>query len=68
MNALKAKAKIHCATCGCSINRTKTIKVNASIKEEAIKEANIKVKKWTESLKKQNCNVCKSIISEMVTS
>jgi len=65
MNALKAKAKISCDTCGCTLNRTKTIMVEASVKEEAIKEANEKIAKWTASLKGKNCAVCASILKSM---
>ena len=62
MNALKVKAKINCSTCGCILRRVKTIKVSATNKEDAIKEANNKIMKWKESLKGQNCKVCNSII------
>ena len=65
MNALKAKAKIPCNTCGCRLNRTKTIMVEASVKEEAIKEANEKLAKWQASLKGKNCAVCASILKSM---
>ena len=62
MNTLKAKATINCNTCGCSLKRVKTIKVLATKKEDAIKEANEKIKIWKESLKGKNCKVCNSII------
>lgn len=65
MNALKAKAKISCDTCVCTLNRTKTIMVEASVKEEAIKEANAKIAKWQASLKGKNCTVCASILKSM---
>ena len=65
MNALKAKAKTSCDTCGCTLNRTKTIMVEASVKEEAIKEANEKIAKWTASLKGKNCAVCASILKSI---
>lgn len=65
MNALKAKAKIFCNTCGCTLSRSKTIKVEASVKEEAIEEANEKVAKWTASLKGTNCAVCALILKSM---
>lgn len=65
MNALKAKAKISCDTCGCTLNRSKTIMVEAFNKEDAIKEANEKVAKWKASLKGKNCAVCASILKSM---
>lgn len=65
MNLLKAKTKICCDTCGCAMSRSKTIKVEASSKEEAIKEANEKVAKWQESLKGKNCAVCASILRSL---
>lgn len=65
MNALKAKAKIYCDTCGCTLNRTKTIMVEAAVKEEAIKEANEKIAKWQASLKGKNCAICTSILKSM---
>lgn len=65
MNQLKVKTKISCYTCGCSLARSKTIKVEASNKEEAIQEANAKVAKWQASLKGQNCAVCSSILKSL---
>ncbi|QJD55187.1 hypothetical protein Psm1vBMR14_gp35c [Pseudomonas phage MR14] len=65
MNALKAKAKISCDTCGCTMNRTKTIRVEASVKEDAIKEASEKITKWKNSLKGKSCAVCASILKSM---
>jgi hypothetical protein len=65
MASLKIKTKINCNTCGCTLNRTKTIKVTATTQEEAKAEAGQKVKKWEESLKGQNCKVCKSIIEDL---
>lgn len=65
MNMLKAKTKISCDTCGCSMSRSKSIKVEANSKEEAIKEANEKIAKWQASLKGKNCGVCASILKNM---
>ena len=65
MNSLKVKTKINCNTCGCTLNRIKTIKVSSEIKEDAIKEANEKVSALKESLKGKNCKVCESIIKEL---
>ena len=65
MNMLKAKTKISCDTCGCSMNRSKSIKVESGSKEEAIREANEKIAKWQRSLKGQNCAVCASILKSM---
>lgn len=65
MNALKAKTTIECNTCGCTLKRTKTIMVEASVKEETIKEANEKIAKWKSSLKGKNCAVCSSILKSM---
>lgn len=66
MNALKAKTKIPCDTCGCTMSRSKTIQVEASSKEEAIKEANAKIAKWQATLKGKNCAVCASILKSMI--
>jgi hypothetical protein len=65
MNTLKAKTKINCNTCGCTLNRTKSIKVTADNKEDALTQANDKINEWKESLKGQNCKVCKSIINDL---
>ena len=65
MNALKAKTKISCETCGCTMSRSKTIQVSAFSKEEAIKEANDKVAKWKAGLKGKSCAVCTSILKSM---
>lgn len=65
MNMLKAKTQIECNTCCCKLNRSKTIQVEASSKEEAIKEANEKIAKWKDSLKGKNCSVCASILKIM---
>lgn len=64
-NSLKIKTKINCNTCGCSLNRTKTIKVNATTQEEAKIEANEKIKNWQQSLKGTSCKICASIIKEI---
>ena len=65
MNLLKAKTKISCDTCGCSMSRSKTIKVEANSKEEAIKEGNEKFAKWQASFRGSNCAVCASILKSM---
>tara|TARA_R110001606_G_scaffold185213_1_gene332459 strand:- start:311 stop:514 length:204 start_codon:yes stop_codon:yes gene_type:complete len=65
MNTLKAKTTINCNTCGCSLKRTKSIKVEASNKEEATIEASEKFKSWLKSLNGKNCKICDSIIKEM---
>ena len=65
MNTLKAKTTINCNTCGCSLKRTKSIKVEAANKEDATVEANEKFKTWLVSLKGKNCKICDSIIKEM---
>ena len=65
MNALKAKATIHCNTCGCTMKRQKTIKVNAETKEEAMVEAKEKATEWRNSLSGANCRTCASIIKDM---
>jgi hypothetical protein len=65
MNALKVKTVIECETCGCNMNRVKTIKVAAATREEAIAEANEKARLWKESLKGQNCKVCTSILASV---
>ena len=64
-NSLKVKAKINCSTCGCSLNRVKTIKVNSTTQEEAKIEANEKINNWKKSLKGTNCKICASIIKEV---
>jgi hypothetical protein len=65
MNALKAKTKINCNTCGCTLNRTKTIKVSSATKEDAKIDANKKLTEWLQSLEGKNCKVCESIIKEL---
>jgi len=65
MNALKTKTTIYCNTCGCSLKRTKTIKVVAENQSEAVEEANAKIKIWKQTLNGQNCKVCQSIINDM---
>ena len=62
MNTIKVKTTIKCNTCGCSMKRSKSIKVQSEDKSEAIKEANEKTSSWVESLSGQNCRICKSII------
>lgn len=64
-NSLKVKAKINCNTCGCNLNRVKTIKVNATTQEEAQTEASEKINNWKKSLKGTNCKICASIIKEV---
>ena len=66
MNLLKAKTKISCDTCGCAMSRSKTIKVEASNKDDAMKEANEKLAKWKATLKGQNCAVCASILKSLI--
>jgi hypothetical protein len=65
MNTLKLKLKISCNTCGCTLNRAKSIKVSATSQEEAKTEASKKVSEWKEGLKGKNCKVCESIIKEL---
>jgi len=65
MNTLKASITIHCGACGVPLKRTKTIKVAADNKEDAIAEAQAKVKAWQASLVGQYCPVCKSIIASV---
>ena len=68
MNLLKSSYTIHCETCGCSLKRTKTFRVEAVTREEAIQEASAKIDKWRGSLKGQNCKVCDSIIRDLANS
>ena len=63
-NILKAKAKVLCATCGCSMQRTKSIKVTAQNKTSAITEAQQKIEQWEKSLIGKNCKTCQSIINQ----
>lgn len=65
MNALKVKTKIACNTCGCTVSRSKTIKVQAVSKVDAISEANEKIAKWQFELKGTNCAVCASILKSL---
>lgn len=65
MNALKLKTKISCNTCGCSLTKTKTIKVSATTEAEARTEATEKITSWKESIKGKNCKVCQTIIDEV---
>ena len=63
MNAtLKIKAAIHCNTCGCSLPRAKSFKVEATDAESAKAEAAPQIAAWKLSLEGQNCRVCDSII------
>ncbi len=62
---LKAKTTIYCDICGCTMKRTKSIKVTAEDKESAMAEAKSKVQKWQESLKGQTCKTCKSILASV---
>ena len=64
MNSLKIKTKISCNTCGCTLTRSKTIKVSATTQEEAKTEASEKVNKWKEWLEGKNCKICESILKE----
>lgn len=61
MNILKAKAKINCATCWCSMSRTKEIKVTATDKDQAMIEAKTKIDAWLKGFAEQDCGICKSI-------
>ena len=65
MNSLKIKMKNSCNTCGCALNRTKTIHVSATTQEDAKKEANEKINAWQETLKGKNCKICESIIKDL---
>ena len=65
MNSLKIKTKISCNTCGCTLTRSKTIKVSATTQEEAKTEASEKVNKWKEGLEGKNCKICESILKEL---
>lgn len=65
MNALKIKTKVSCNTCGCALNRSKTIKVSASTQDEAKSEAAKKINEWKAGLKGQNCKTCESIIKDL---
>jgi len=67
MNILKVKTTIHCATCGCEMNRTKTITVSATNRDDAKAESNEKVQAWRKSLIGQNCKVCQSIINGTIS-
>lgn len=60
MNVLKANTTI-----SCEMKRTKSIKVEASTKEEATLEAIDKVSAWKDSLKGKNCKTCQSIINDV---
>lgn len=65
MNQLKAKITIECNTCGCQLKRTKTIKVEATNREDATKEADQKIKEWKSKLSNTNCKTCQSIIDDL---
>ena len=65
MNSLKAKTKILCGTCGCTMRRTKTIKVAATNEADAKVEAREKIAAWTASLRGQDCKTCKSIKADV---
>lgn len=63
MNAtLKIKTTIQCSTCGCSLPRAKSFKVEATDAESAKLEVAPKIAEWKRSLIGQNCRVCESII------
>jgi hypothetical protein len=47
------------------MKRVKTIKVEATTRDEAIVEANDKAREWQTSLKGQNCKVCASILASV---
>jgi len=65
MNVLKVKTTIICNTCGDSLKRTKSIKVEAATQEEAKNEAEEKINKWKASMKGKNCKCCQSIINDL---
>ena len=65
MNKLRLKAKISCNTCGCSMNRAKTIKVIAKTKEQAMAEALFEKREWEKKIAGQNCKICQSIINDL---
>jgi len=63
MNTLKAKMTIECETCGCKMNRVKSIRVTAETKEAAMAEAKQKAADWAKSLSGKSCKVCSSILA-----
>lgn len=65
LRILKAKTKINCDCCGCSMPRVKSFEVAADDKESAKIEVSEKLAKWRASLKGQNCRVCQSIIDSI---
>jgi len=65
LRILKAKIKISCDCCGCSMPRAKSYKVEATDKEAAKIEVSDKLAKWKQGLKGQNCRVCQSIIDSI---
>ena len=65
MNKLRLKAKINCNTCGCSMSRTKTIKVIATTQEQAMAEALSEKREWEKKIAGQNCKICQSIINDL---
>ena len=65
MNTLKAKTTITCNTCGTKLKRVKSIKVYSDNENEAIEEANIKIKEWKKSMQDKNCRICESIINDL---
>ena len=68
MAALIAKTTIQCNTCGCSLARRKTFRVEAGGVEAAKQEARSKVAEWKRSLAGQNCRICTSILKEEAAS
>jgi hypothetical protein len=62
-STLKARAKIECGICGCSMNRTRQFKVNAETQESALQEARQRVDAWKSTLQGQSCKICKSILA-----
>ena len=63
-NTLKIKIKIKCDLCGCSLNRTKSIKVFADNKIDAIEEAKEKIEQYKKSLVGKNCKICQLVLNE----
>jgi hypothetical protein len=63
MNTLRVKTTINCDTCGCKLPRSTSIRVQATNIDAAKIEADARTSAWMESLKGQNCKVCRTIIA-----
>lgn len=61
MNSLKVRTMVPCRTCLSSMKKIKTMKVESENRKDAIEEVREKVLIWKESLKNQDCKICKSI-------